>query len=135
MTPKQQRFVAEYIIDLNATQAAIRAGYKANNANVTGPRLLANVSVAEAIAFAQGKTAERLEITAEKVLADLEDARRQAMATLDWSPAIRACELLGKHIGMFVDRSETTVTERMVVAAPPPEENTEEWLRKYGPKH
>ena len=45
MTTKQQRFVEEYLIDLNATQAAIRAGYSAKTANEQGARLLANVSV------------------------------------------------------------------------------------------
>jgi phage terminase small subunit len=44
MTPKQERFVEEYICDLNATQAAIRAGYAAGSADVEGVRLLGNAS-------------------------------------------------------------------------------------------
>ena len=48
MTPKQERFAQEYMIDLNATQAAIRAGYSAHTADVQGPRLLGNVGVAVA---------------------------------------------------------------------------------------
>lgn len=71
LNPKQQRFVAEYLKDLNATQAAIRAGYKADNADVTGPRLLGNVGVASAIAFGQAKLAEKAGVTAERVVAEL----------------------------------------------------------------
>jgi phage terminase small subunit len=43
MTPRQQRFLDEYLVDLNATQAAIRAGYSTRTANEQGARLLANV--------------------------------------------------------------------------------------------
>ena len=50
LKPKQHRFVAEYLVDLNASQAAIRAGYSRKNANVNGPRLLANAGVAAAVA-------------------------------------------------------------------------------------
>ena len=71
MTPKQQRFVQEYLIDLNATQAAIRAGYSERTAEQIGHQLLKKTSVAEAVASAQGKVAAKLEITAEKVLRDL----------------------------------------------------------------
>lgn len=68
LTPKQQRFVEEYLIDLNATQAAIRAGYSERTANEQGSRLLANVSVSEAIAEAQAKREERTQIDADYVL-------------------------------------------------------------------
>ncbi|EIM39504.1 bacteriophage terminase small subunit [Acinetobacter sp. HA] len=68
LTPKQQRFVEEYLIDLNATQAAIRAGYSERTANEQGSRLLANVSVSGAIAEAQAKREERTQIDADYVL-------------------------------------------------------------------
>jgi phage terminase small subunit len=64
LTPKQQRFVEEYLIDLNATQAAIRAGYAAKDADVQGPRLLGNVGVAEAIATLKAQRAEKTGIDA-----------------------------------------------------------------------
>jgi phage terminase small subunit len=69
--PKQARFVEEYLVDLNATQAAIRAGYASKNADVTGPRLLGNVGIASAVAHAQEKRSERLEITLDKWLREL----------------------------------------------------------------
>lgn len=68
LTPKQQLFVKEYLVDLNATQAAIRAGYSKKTANEQGARLLANVSIQEALQEAMSKRAEKVEITAEQVL-------------------------------------------------------------------
>ena len=53
LTPKQARFVEEYLVDLNATQAAIRAGYSAKTAYSQGQRLLSHVEVRRAIQKAQ----------------------------------------------------------------------------------
>lgn len=69
LTPKQQRFVDEYLIDLNATQAATRAGSKAERADQAGYEFLRNPEVAAAIAERSEKHAKKLDITAEKVLA------------------------------------------------------------------
>lgn len=71
MTPKQQRFREEYQIDLNATQAAIRAGFSAKTAYSAGQRLLKHVEVAAAIAKDMNARAERVEISAERVLREL----------------------------------------------------------------
>lgn len=68
MTPKQEAFVREYLIDLNATQAAIRAGYSARTADRIGPQLLGKTCVAEAIAAAIAARSQRTEITADYVL-------------------------------------------------------------------
>lgn len=71
LTPKQQRFCEEYLIDLNATQAAIRAGYSAKTANEQGARLLANVSVASQIDQLKKARAQSTGITAERVLQEI----------------------------------------------------------------
>ncbi len=71
LTQKQIRFVEEYLLDLNATQAAIRAGYSPNTANEQGARLLANVSIVQAVQEAQGRRAQRTHIKADAVLAEL----------------------------------------------------------------
>lgn len=73
LTAKQQRFVDEYLIDLNATAAYKRAGYKAtgHSAESAAARLLSNVEVAKAIAQAQEKRQERTFITADRVLQEL----------------------------------------------------------------
>jgi phage terminase small subunit len=71
MTPKQKRFVAEYLIDLNATKAAERAGYSKKNADKIGSQLLGKTRVKAAIAEKTEKRMNKLEITAEKVLQEL----------------------------------------------------------------
>ena len=71
LTPKQQRFVEEYLIDLNGTQAAIRAGYSERTANEQAARLLANVSVLSAIRAAQAERSETVKIDAAYVLSRL----------------------------------------------------------------
>lgn len=68
LTAKQQRFVKEYLVDLNATKACIRAGYSVKSADKIGSQLLGKSGVAAAIAAAQEKLAKKLEITQERVL-------------------------------------------------------------------
>lgn len=70
LTAKQAAFVAEYLVDLNATQAATRAGYSAKTANEQGARLLAKVSVRFAIEQAMKARSDRTEITQDRVLAE-----------------------------------------------------------------
>ena len=68
LNPKQQRFVEEYLIDLNATQATIRAGYSARGAEVQGFRLLSNAKIKVAIEAAQAARAQRTEISQDMVI-------------------------------------------------------------------
>ncbi len=71
LTPKQQRFVEEYLIDLNATQAAIRAGYSKKTAGQIGDENLKKPQIAGALQEAMNKRSERTEITADRVLKEL----------------------------------------------------------------
>jgi len=71
LTEKQKRFVEEYLIDLNATQAAIRTGYSAKTANEQGARLLANVSVQEAVAKEMAERSKRTGINQDRVVLEL----------------------------------------------------------------
>ena len=68
LTPRQAAFVREYLVDLNATAAARRAGYSEATANREGARLLSNAVIADAIQAEKAARAERLEITADAVL-------------------------------------------------------------------
>lgn len=68
LTPKQIRFCEEYLIDLNGTQAAIRAGYSKKTANEQSARMLANVSIQEYVQELKTKRSERTEITQDMVL-------------------------------------------------------------------
>ncbi len=106
LTPRQQRFVDEYLADLNATQAAIRAGYSARTANEQGARLLAKASIAEAVQAAQKARGERLQITQDDVVRGL---RREATLSGEGSShaaRVSAWGLLGKHLGMFTERMQ-----------------------------
>lgn len=71
LTEKRKRFCNEYLVDLNATQAAIRAGYSPKTANEQGARLLANVSVQEAIAKAMAERSRRTGVNQDRVIQEL----------------------------------------------------------------
>jgi phage terminase small subunit len=68
LTPRQQSFVQEYLIDLNATQAAVRAGYSPRTAEQQGSRLLSNVKVSSAICSAKAERSERTKVDADWLL-------------------------------------------------------------------
>lgn len=87
MTPKQRRFVEEYLVDLNATGAAKRAGYAARSAKNHGYRLLKNPAIAAGVAKAQTRRAARTQVSADRVVTELAkvafgDPRR----LLSWGP-------------------------------------------------
>lgn len=71
LTDKQQRFVDEYLIDLNATQAAIRAGYSAKTADQQGSRMLANVKIKQAVAEKQAQRSKRTGVNQDRVVLEL----------------------------------------------------------------
>lgn len=71
LTPKQKAFIDEYLVDLNATQAAIRAGYASRTANRTGTRLLSNVVIAAKIQAALEARSKRVQVEADDVLREL----------------------------------------------------------------
>lgn len=71
LTPKRERFCEEYLVDLNGTQAAIRAGYSPKTADQQGSRLLKNVKVAAEISRRQAERRNRTEVTADRVILEL----------------------------------------------------------------
>ena len=95
---RRQRFVAEYLLDLNATQAAIRAGYSPHTARQQGSRLLTDVDVPRAIAQGQRELAERTQANETFIVTELVEIATNGEKTSD---RIRALELLGKRIGMW----------------------------------
>lgn len=109
MTPKQQRFVQEYLIDLNATQAAIRAGYSARTANREGTRLLSKAVIQEAIGLAKSERSARVQLTQDWVLGRLKSEAQDGKSP---SARVRALELLGKHLGLW--EAEDTDTDAVL---------------------
>lgn len=109
LNPKQARFVAEYLIDLNATQAAIRAGFSANGASVQGVRLLANAKICAAIEVGRAKAAEKAGITLDDHLSELARIRDAALGGQDYKAAATAEVARGKHSGVAIpDKHELT---------------------------
>lgn len=134
LTDKQSRFVDEYLVDLNATQAAIRAGYSKKTAYSIGQENLKKPEIQQAISEVQQSRSERTQITQDKVLKDLSElldickGRKQVLTTLtvkntqegiintietptytfDPSGANKALELMGKHLGMFRDKVDVS---------------------------
>jgi len=114
LSPKQKVFVAEYLIDLNATEACKRAGYSAKNADKIGPELLGNTRVLNAIYEAKRLREKRTAITQDLVLTDIELIKRDAMqervdalgncSMINHNAALKACELQGRHLSMFTDK-------------------------------
>lgn len=130
LTPKQQRFVDEYLIDLNATQAAIRAGYSEKTAKDIGSQNLAKLYIKEAIEQAQNKRSDRTEITQDYVLTNIkkvidrcmqaesvdgetttEDGEIAQAFVFKEQGALKGLEMLGKHLGMFKDKVEHDVSD------------------------
>lgn len=126
LTARQQRFVDEYLVDLNATQAAIRAGYSEKTAGSIGHENLTKPEIAAAIQAVQAKRAEQAELNEKWILERLrENVERSMVAvpvmvfdrdkkemvetgeyTYQGNVANKALELIGKHRGMFAERHE-----------------------------
>lgn len=139
LSAKQAMFVREYLKDLNASQAYLRAGYKTKNPDVMSNQLMVKSGVKEAIQRAMDKRAAKVEVSAEYVLENIKEVgerclqrvpvmvgqgkdRKQAQEWVtdpntgervlvgvwqfDASGALKAQELLGKHLKLFTEKVE-----------------------------
>lgn len=100
LPPKQERFVSEYLIDLNATHAAIRAGYSEKTATEQASRLLTNVKVQQAVSDAQNRVAEKAEWSAAdrlRMLADIAEANMKDDPRVAVSAIAEANKMQGSH--------------------------------------
>lgn len=101
LTEKQKRFCEEYLVDLNATQAAVRAGYKQKTARSQGQRMLTNVDIQNYLQELMKKQSERTGITADDVINELKEIAFANGVEISGKEKMKALELLGKHFGMF----------------------------------
>jgi hypothetical protein len=104
LTPKMMRFIVEYLKDSNGVQAAIRAGYSESGAGTQANRLLKNDKIQQEIAKRASKTLDRVELSIEKVLRNIEEVRDLAIAKGRLGEALKASELQGKYLKMFTDK-------------------------------
>ncbi len=116
LTPKQRKFVAEYLVDLNATRAAIRAGYSAKTADRIGPELLGKTCVREAVEAAQKRREKRTEITQDRVLHELARvAFGNSRAVMSWGPGglvlRNSAELTEDEAALVSEVRETTTKD------------------------
>jgi phage terminase small subunit len=115
LTAKQERFVQEYLVDLNATQAAARAGYK--NAE-KGRQLVANSNVSAAIQKAKAERQKRTEVTQDYVIEKLKEIADKPASDciesdLKYANKLKALEMLAKHTGVF-DKQDNSSTYSVV---------------------
>jgi phage terminase small subunit len=136
LTGKQKQFCIEYLVDLNATQAAIRAGYSAKTAQEQSSRLLSNVIVSQHIQQLMNERAKKVSVDSEYVLktivetverckqaypvldrkgeqvyvrvGDDDNAPLAPAFTFDSGAVLKGAELLGKHLKLFTDKTELT---------------------------
>ena len=111
LTAKQDRFVEEYLVDLNATQAALRAGYSEKTARSIGAENLSKPDIEKAIADALEARRLRTEITQDRVLEELAAiafAPLPEVREVKMSDRLVALDKLAKHLGMFTEHHHHT---------------------------
>lgn len=126
LTDKQEAFCLEYLVDLNATQAAIRAGYSEKGANVTASKMLSNANIHSRIAELKRERSEKTKIDARWVLEAAKKVYDRCMQhepvivggeptgeyKFDSSGANKALDTIGKHVEVqaFNEKRTTEVT-------------------------
>jgi len=157
LTPKQQCFVEEYLVDLNATRAAIRAGYSSKTARQAGAENLSKPDIQTAVAKAQSERSERTRVRQDQVIEELArvafsdisafvdmgpegvkikrlddlpaDAKRCVAEVSQTKTGVKfklhdklnALNALGRHLGMFTDKTEHRGSVTIKVATGLPE--------------
>lgn len=126
LTPQQELFCAEYLVDYNGTKAAQRAGYAEKTAAAQASRLLKNVNILSRVRALQKERLEKLAVTQESVLLNLLEVYDRCMQkkpvyewdyetgqyketgeyAFDSKGALRALELIGRHLAMFTQKVE-----------------------------
>lgn len=141
LTDKQEMFCQEYLVDLNATQAAIRAGYSEKTAGQIGEQNLKKLEIASRVKELMDDRLEKINVSQDWVLLrliEISDRCTQAKPVQEWdyvekkfkntgeyefdsNGAIKATELIGKHIGMFDKKKDDTDNRPVNVYVQAPE--------------
>lgn len=131
LNPRQAAFVREFLLDRNATQAYIRAGYSRHGAPASACRLLTNAKVAAAIEEADEEARQRGALSVDWII---ERLREEAVSQAEDASAmsrIKAVELLGKHIGMWPKQPKVaTAGAQLVLVAPEAAADVDEWRER-----
>jgi Terminase small subunit len=116
LTVRQLAFVREYMKDHNATQAYIRAGYSRNGAGESAYKLLKQTQVSRLIFEKERELALATEADEAWVVRQLKENTFRSIEAGELGTVTRSLELIGKHIGMFVDRSDLRVMLEQIEA-------------------
>jgi phage terminase small subunit len=114
LNDRQARFVNEYLIDLNATQAAIRSGYSEKTAYSIGSENLRKPEIQKAIAAAQADLKARTLVTQEDVIKGFLSEAKEFGEGASHSARVSAWAHLGKHLNMFVDKVDHTTNGKEI---------------------
>jgi phage terminase small subunit len=106
LNDRQRDFCEEYLVDLNATQAVIRAGYKTKYPNRIAFQLMENPAIRIAIDGLRAARTKNSDVTKDFVLRGIQKAIRLAEEAGNLNALLRGHELLARHLGMFVERTE-----------------------------
>lgn len=133
MTPKQARFVQEYLVDLNAAAAADRAGYSRKTAAQMAYRLLQREDIQTAIQQARDDRQRRTGVTQDYVIEKLKEIADKAASDdtgseLKYANKLKALELLGKHVGVFERGGKVEHTQE----DDPLTASLKEWMKHHG---
>ena len=104
LTPKQERFVDEYLIDLNATRAAIRAGYSPDTARSIASENLTKPNIQAAVALRQRQLAKKRAWDLERVVEEAETNLQGSRTSKQWGSANGALEYIGRATGLVTDK-------------------------------
>ncbi len=106
LTDRMKTFCEEYLVDLNATQAVVRAGYKTKYPNRVAFQLMENPAVRISIDALRAERSKSSDVTKDFVLRGIQKAIRLAEESNNLNALLRGHELLARHLGMFVERTE-----------------------------
>ena len=138
LTAQQEQFCLEFIKDLNAVRAAMRAGYGEQHAKKNAWQIIRNPAVAERISELKADQTKRTKIEADDILRRLVRIAEKTEQEGDYQAAIRSLELLGKHQAMWTDKNLTEMEVKNAFATGNSEEDIArdvERLKKIATPH
>lgn len=117
LTAKQEMFCREYLVDLNATQAAIRAGYSQNTASEMGCENLGKPNIADRIAQLMAERTQRVTVSADYVLERAKMIHEACWNQADAKNSIAALKLVGDHVNVQAFKQHTEISGGITVEA------------------
>ena len=118
LKPKHKKFCREYVIDHKPADAYIRAGYSERGAAQSAHRLLMNADIKAEISRLEAKDEKRTEMTKDWVVEKLKRNENHAFQDGDITTSNKALEMLGKSVGAFTDKVDTTTAVHVIITKP-----------------